>query len=119
MRFLLDESANFRIIPYLRRMGHDVATIAVDYPASLPDTEVLAIAERDDRVLITHDRHFGGLVFVDHRPHAGVILLRLGSQPPLDVILSRLTDVLTGHAHELDDFIVVTPDRIRVRRSAS
>jgi predicted nuclease of predicted toxin-antitoxin system len=116
VRFLLDESANFRIIPYLRRMGHAVATIAVDHPASLPDNEVLAIAEREDRILITHDRHFGGLVFVKHQPHAGVILLRLGSRPPLDLIITRLTVVLTDYSHELDQFIVVTPDRIRVRR---
>ena len=116
MKFLLDESANFRIIPYLRRMGHDVATIAVDHPASLPDNEVLAIAEREERILITHDRHFGGLVFVKHQPHAGVILLRLGSRPPLDLIVSRLTAVLASYAHELHQFVVVTPDRIRVRR---
>ena len=97
-------------------MGHDVATIAVDHPASLLDNEVLAIAERDDRILITHDRHFGGLVVVDHQPHAGVILLRLGSRPPLDLIIARLTAVLNSHVLELDQFIVVTPYRIRVRR---
>lgn len=97
-------------------MGHDVATIAVDHPASLPDNEVLAIAEREDRILITKDRHFGGLVFVEQQPHAGAILLRLGSRPPLDLVIGRLTTVLTDHAHDLDAFIVVTPDRIRVRR---
>jgi hypothetical protein len=31
-------------------------------------------------------------------------------------MIARLTAVLASYAHELDQFIVVTPDRIRVRR---
>lgn len=87
-----------------------------DYPHGLPDPDVLGIAYREKRVLITHDRDFGGLVFVELLPHAGVILFRLGTPPPLELTKNRLDDVLTIHADELDGFIVVTPDRIRVRR---
>lgn len=105
-----------RVAPYLRRLGHDVTGIAVDYPASLPDDEVLAIAYREGRVLITHDRDFGELVFVRLQPHAGVILLRLGSRPRLTLTIARVTEVLSDHAHELGGFVVVTPDRIRVRQ---
>ncbi|MGH2615223.1 MAG: DUF5615 family PIN-like protein [Thermomicrobiales bacterium] len=76
MRFLLDESADMRVAPHLRRLGHDVTGIAVDHLAGMPDDEVLAIAYREGRVLITHDRDFGWQVFVEHQPHAGVILLR-------------------------------------------
>lgn len=116
MRFLLDQSADGRLVAYLSSLGHNVTRIARDHPPGLPDPEVLDIAYRERRVLITHDRDFGGLVFVDQQPHAGVILLRLGTPPPLDLIIARLTTVLTDHAHVLDDFIVVTADRIRVRR---
>jgi hypothetical protein len=45
-----------------------------------------------------------------------VILLRLGSPPPLDLIIARLTEVLSSYVHDLSDFVVVTPERIRVRR---
>lgn len=90
--------------------------IAREYPPGLPDPEVLGIAYREQRILIAHDRHFGRLGFVEHQPHAGVILLRLGSPPPLALTIERLDDVLTSYADALDPFIVVTPDRIRVRR---
>lgn len=116
MRFLLDQNADARLIPYLSVLGHDVTRIARGHPPGLPDPEVLAIAFRERRILITHDRHFGGLVFVEHQPHAGVILLRLGSPPPLALTIDRLTDVLTSYADALNQFIVVTPDRVRLRR---
>lgn len=55
MRFLLDESADARLTPYLRSLGHDVTAVSVDHPASLGDQEVLAIAHRERRVLIADD----------------------------------------------------------------
>jgi predicted nuclease of predicted toxin-antitoxin system len=116
VRFLLDESADLRIVPYLEGKGHDVAGIVRDHPASLPDTDVLAIAYREKRTLITHDRDFGELVFVEHQPHAGVILLRLGPLASLETTITRLDYLFSRHVHELDQFIVVTPNLIRVRR---
>ncbi len=51
MRFLLDESADFPLAAYLRGLGHDVTAIARDYPHALKDREVLAIAQREQRIL--------------------------------------------------------------------
>ena len=48
MKFLLDESAEFRIAAYLQSQGHEVTAIAHDYPASLSDRDVLAIAYQED-----------------------------------------------------------------------
>ena len=116
MRFLLDESADLRLASYLEEKGHDVTGFVRDHPASLPDTDVLAIAYQEKRTLVTQDRDFGELVFVEHRPHAGVILLRLGPYASLETTITRLDDVFSRHVHELDQFIVVTPNLIRVRR---
>ena len=63
MRFLLDQSSDARLIPHLRSLGHEATRIARDYPAGLPDSEVLAVAHREERILITDDRDFGELVF--------------------------------------------------------
>ena len=56
MRFLLDESADFRLLKYLTDNGHDVTAISRDYPQSLSDMEVLSIAVQEQRILITRDR---------------------------------------------------------------
>ena len=102
--------------PISAASGHDATRIGRDYPGGLPDAEVLAIAHREGRILITDDRDFGELVFVHGRPHAGVIFLRLGENAPLDLKIARLDYVLTHHADELDQFLVVTRTSVRVRR---
>ena len=33
MKFLFDQSADFRLIPHLRQLGHDVEAISRNYPA--------------------------------------------------------------------------------------
>ena len=97
MRFLFDQSTDRRLAPYLRNLGHDVTVVAVDYPASLPDEQVLAIAQEEQRVLVTEDRDFGELVFRHHSLHPGVIYLRLPPMEP-EAKTARLNDVLTHYA---------------------
>jgi hypothetical protein len=46
MNFLFDQSADFRLIPHLQSLGHDVQAISRDYPQGLADEDVLAIARQ-------------------------------------------------------------------------
>jgi predicted nuclease of predicted toxin-antitoxin system len=115
MRLLLDESVEYRILLALEEAGHDVTAISRDYPSSLTDESVLAIADRERRILITNDLDFGALVFRDKRRHRGVILLRhrRGSTRAKSVRLQKaLTDLTATSTH----FVVIEPTRIRVRR---
>lgn len=77
MRFLLDENAEYRLALFLRAQGHDVTVIARDYPGAMTDTDILATAYQEQRIVITNDRDFGALVFFKQQAHAGVILFRL------------------------------------------
>lgn len=116
MKFLLDQSTDARLLPYLRQLGHEATRIATDYPPGLSDQKVLAIAEAEGRILITDDRDFGELVFRLRLPHTGVIFLRLGSYTPLTTKIDRLAYILTHYTCQLDQFLVVTKDRVRLRR---
>lgn len=80
MNFLFDQSADFRLIPHLRQLGHDVQAISSHYPDGLPDEDVLKIAREEQRVLVVADRDFGELIFQQRLEHAGVIFF--GSQEP-------------------------------------
>jgi predicted nuclease of predicted toxin-antitoxin system len=73
MRFLIDESADARVAPYLRSLGHDVALVAADFSPAIEDTDDLSLAVLEQRVLITFDRDFGELFFSQQQPHAGVL----------------------------------------------
>jgi predicted nuclease of predicted toxin-antitoxin system len=114
MRFLVDASSDARLVPHLQALGHDVTRVGTDYPGNLKDIQILAVALREGRVLITDDRDFGELVFRFRQPHAGVIYLRLDTTK-LAVRLERIDVVLTDYADQLDQFLVVTRDTIRVR----
>ena len=115
MRFLLDQSAEARIATYLISEGHDAKRVGRDFPHGLPDDQVLAIARVEQRILITNDRDFGELVFRHRQPHAGVIYFRL----PLDADATEkivwLQRLLAAHQQDLDRFIVVSEQGIRVR----
>ena len=115
MKFLLDESADFPLSGTLTDLGHDVKVVAHDYPQSLEDAEVLAIAQREGRVLITNDRDFGELVFRQQLPHSGIILFRMGSES-VQTKAAWLEYVLTHYDEQLREFIVITERGVRVRR---
>ena len=116
MKFLLDESVARRLAAFPRGQGHNVTVLGQDYPRGLPDEQVLAIAHRDGRTLITNDRDFGELIFNQGRPHSGVIYLRLETYQ-LPAAVAALTQVLAEHERDLGKFIVVTPRSVRVRES--
>ena len=76
MRFLADESCDQRVVVALRAAGHDVQSIAETTPGSA-DPDVLALAVRTGRILLTEDRDFGQLVFSARtRPAMGVLYIR-------------------------------------------
>lgn len=118
MTFLLDETVDARLQPYLASLGPDVTRLVADYPAGLGDPDVLRIAEQERRMLVTNDRDFAHLVFTKGHPHAGVIHLRFGSYAPLATKQDRLHVVLTQHTDQLDQcqFLVVTRTGVRVRQ---
>ena len=115
MKFLFDQSADFRLIPHLRQRGHDVAVVSRNYPPGLADEHVLHIARHERRILVVADRDFGELIFHQRRTHAGVIFFRLPGAT-LQAKIEHLNRALDEYAGELERgaFLVVTPGRIRV-----
>ena len=117
MRFLLDESADLLLAAYLDALGHDVTSIVRDHPRALNDKDVLEIARREQRVLITNDTDFGELVFRQRMPHPGVILIRLGAED-LSTKTVWLDRVVRDHRDRLAEFVVITDRGIRIRSMA-
>ncbi len=60
MNFLADEGVDRQIVDRLRLDGHGVLYIAEMDPG-ISDDEVLDIANREDALLLTSDKDFGGL----------------------------------------------------------
>ncbi len=73
MRFLADESCDSIIIKTLREVGHDVLAVGEITPRA-GDSEVIRLARREKRVLLTEDKGAetllgrGELLFKDFGP---------------------------------------------------
>jgi predicted nuclease of predicted toxin-antitoxin system len=112
MRFLADESRDFRVVRALRAAGHDVVAV-IEVAAGAEDAAILEMAKRESRIFVTEDRDFGQLVYAAGKPATGVILLRFPSSARAD-LPAIVVDLVTRYGEKLADrFVVLQPGRIR------
>ena len=76
MRLLVDESVEAQVIDRLRAEGHDVVAI-VERHARADDAHVLALTEKGGFVLVTNDKDFAHLAFLQQQAKRGILLVRL------------------------------------------
>jgi len=114
MRWIVNENVSGTVIRTLRERGHDVLSVKESLRGA-GDPDILARAQADQRVLVTHDKDFGELAFRFGLPAtSGVILFRLaGADPASDN--DRVLEVLESDVVWTDHFAVVTEDRVRIR----
>jgi predicted nuclease of predicted toxin-antitoxin system len=113
LRILADESVEGEIVAYLRAEGHDVAYVP-ETSAGIHDDEVLAMANAQDRVLLTEDKDFGDLAFFYGDRSSGIVLLRAHGVGT-DAKAGAVAEVLEEYEGELrgdpPHFVVVRPGR--------
>lgn len=76
-RFYSNENIPLPVVTELRRLGHDVLTWldAGNANSAVPDTEVLAFAVAENRIVLSHNRkHFLALHRNRTEDHAGMVL---------------------------------------------
>ena len=76
MRFLLDQDVYASTARFLVGLGHDVVTAAQAGLAQKADLELLRVTHEQHRILVTRDRDYGSLVFVQGC-EGGVVYLRM------------------------------------------
>lgn len=115
MRILANENVPGEIVQSLRAQGHDIVWIRIEAPGST-DSEVLALAQTEKRIIMTFDKDFGELAFRWGLPAtSGIILLRLIASSPTQLQQAVVTAL--GSRQEQDwvgMFSVVEAGRIRV-----
>src|ERR1700676_4997525 len=82
MRFLANENFPGAAVTSIRAAGHEVEWVRIAAPG-MSDSDVLAWAARDERILLTFDKDFGELARASALPGmCGVVLFRRGNSPP-------------------------------------
>jgi predicted nuclease of predicted toxin-antitoxin system len=117
MRFLADESCDFAIVCALREAGHDVLAVTEISPGA-EDTDVIKLAIREKRILITEDKDFGQLVFAQSQPTGGVIFLRYPFSARQE-LAGETVNLVKQQGNKLTGcFVVIQLGRIRITRKA-
>jgi predicted nuclease of predicted toxin-antitoxin system len=113
LNFLADENCDFAVVRALRENGHNVLAVC-EFARRLDDSDVVDLAMREERILMTEDKDFGQLVYARGYGSHGVILLRYPA-----VTRQRLPGDVVKLVNEKREalyrsFVVVEPGRFRV-----
>lgn len=116
MKFLTDQDVYAVTISFLSGLGHEVVAAAQLDLAQAEDAELLRVAREQGRILVTRDRGFGALVFIQGSG-PGVVYLRILPSTQ-NAVHAELERVLTLYREpELQSsFVVVEPGRHRIRK---
>ncbi len=114
---LSDENLDPEVVAFLRGMGFDVLDVKEAILQGTSDLELLRMAFRRKRVIVTHDPDFGRLVVLESEPFVGIIFLRPGHDSA-EVTIGTIKALLGKDLQVTTPFIVVTErrgDRISIR----
>jgi len=117
MRLLADMHISPATVAFLRRLGHDVVRVSEIMPPNATDAAVVEEAARQDRVILTQDLDFTGIIALGRRTHPSILSLRLSSSR-IEHINAVLERVLPSVESELAAGAVVSVEDGRVRLRA-
>jgi len=115
MRIKLDENLPARLAEILSARGHDVHTVPGEKLSGRPDADIWQAACKEGRFLITQDLDFSDVRHFAPGTHAGLMLLRL-REPGAQALLDAVTKVVGEMAGWQSCFVVVTENKVRVKR---
>lgn len=112
IKFIADVNIEKPIVDYLLEKGYDIKWIP-DYNCEILDEELLKLANKEKRILITNDKDFGEIVFLQKKLSSGLILLRVKGQKAEDKVrlIKRLLHDYSDKI--LNHFIVITENKFR------
>ena len=110
MKFLIDANLGRKFTGLIENAGHDAVFIN-DLLKNASDEDVLVLAERENRIVITGDKDFGELVFKSDKFSHGVIFIRTKSSDA-EKMFEIVKDALDKSKGK---FVIVREGQIRVR----
>jgi predicted nuclease of predicted toxin-antitoxin system len=114
VRWLADECVHATVVSEMRKAGHDVLYTA-EIAQRTDDALLAEWAAREGRILLTEDKDFGEIAFLQIRPVGGIVLLRVDPKRR-DIKWARLKACIEEFGDGLHDrYVVVDESRIRSR----
>lgn len=117
MKLFIDHDVYGITVEFLKSQGHDVVCAKEVGLSKASDEELLTWARGNQRILVTRDKGFGALVFVNRIENEGVILLRI-DPTIIEIIHKELSLFFSKHSDQdfHNCFCVIEPHRHRIRK---
>ena len=95
MRFLLDVHIAKAIATAVGAEGHDVVRAALDYP-TWSDADLLGLAVREERIIVTEDSDFSDLIYAWGMPPPPAIIYIRCEPETQPAMVGRVIDTLAS-----------------------
>jgi predicted nuclease of predicted toxin-antitoxin system len=117
VKLKLDDNLPADAVAAARSAGFDVDTVVDEGLAGAPDADVVQVATREGRLVVTLDRGLADIRLHPPGTHAGILVLQVADQRPR-LIVEALVTAIDGL--DLDDIagcnVVVRGEEARIRR---
>ncbi|MBF0352325.1 MAG: DUF5615 family PIN-like protein [SAR324 cluster bacterium] len=115
MQILTDENISPKVVAFLRQQGVNVLDAKEQKWYGFSDAELLEIAFREKRFILTHDSDFGTLAMNEGKACYGILYLRFKNVHPQNVI--SICEQFLKQDHNLlpGTIVVLEETRLRIR----
>ncbi len=101
LRFLANMNISPETVSVLRKKGIDIVRVSQILPVTSSDREILDLARRENRVVVTQDLDFSALLALGGFNRPSLITLRMSVSDP-EAITGKVLDLLP----ELEDALI-------------
>jgi predicted nuclease of predicted toxin-antitoxin system len=117
MHILSDENISPKLVQFLRHQVLDIIDVKEQEWQGKTDRELLEIAYKEDRWVLTHDSDFGTLAIHEGMPFAGILFLRLGNSKAENVIQVCQKLLKQDLEYPRKGLVIVDENKVRIRQS--
>ena len=119
MKFLVDENLSHQTVELVRELGFDVKDVGEACLRGCEDADIVRLAERENRIIITLDLGYGSIYYFSKKGDVGMIVLRV--HPPTVEEVNRVLKNFLGKVDMEKEkltrcLIMLDKKKYRVRR---
>ena len=116
-KLLLNANLSHETASFLRNLGFNALCLSEEGLGAITDEEVVELAKKESRIIITFDLDFGQLYHFREEGKLGVVILRLKDQTVevVNAVLKRFFEDFKGKEAQLQkSLVIVEEDRYRL-----